>query len=224
MGRRGRRCGPCRGRSCRCPRAGRRRGTTTGRCITSTTAAAPPAGSTPATGGRRRAGTPRCARRARPVPAAVPRLRSGSAARRAGRDGGDVTCGPGRAVAPGSGGMEGAQRVVLPPLGAPLGRPRPCCGAAAHAAIGAAMRPLRGEPRWLGAVRRDALDSQGCRQALSCIVAHLCGQLRGLTELRHRGGHGLQGVSLIAPLCRFLACGIPLLLFALSCSFPAALT
>lgn len=72
--------------------------------------------------------------------------------------------------------------------------------------------------------RGDALGSQGCRRALSCIVAHLCGQLRGLTELRHRGGHGLQGVSLIAPLCRFLACDIPLLLFALSCSFPAALT
>uniref|UniRef100_A0A8C4U3H7 WW and C2 domain containing 1 n=1 Tax=Falco tinnunculus TaxID=100819 RepID=A0A8C4U3H7_FALTI len=49
MGQRGRRWGRCRGRSCRCPRAGRRRGTTTGRCTTSTTAAAPPAGSTPAT-------------------------------------------------------------------------------------------------------------------------------------------------------------------------------
>lgn len=53
MGQRGRRWGRCRGRSCRCPRAGRRRGTTTGRCTTSTTAAAPPAGSTPATGGWR---------------------------------------------------------------------------------------------------------------------------------------------------------------------------
>ncbi|XP_030359638.1 protein KIBRA isoform X3 [Strigops habroptila] len=49
MGQRGRRWGRCRGRSCRCPRAGRRRGTTTGKCTTSTTAAAPPAGWTPAT-------------------------------------------------------------------------------------------------------------------------------------------------------------------------------
>ncbi|XP_061204425.1 protein KIBRA isoform X2 [Neopsephotus bourkii] len=49
MGQHGRRWGRCRGRSCRCPRAGRRRGTTTAKCTTSTTAAAPPAGWTPAT-------------------------------------------------------------------------------------------------------------------------------------------------------------------------------
>lgn len=74
MGQRGRWWGRCRGRSCRCPRAGRRRGTTTGRCTTSTTAAAPPAGSTPATGGRRRRRGRGARRAGRGAPLRVPLL------------------------------------------------------------------------------------------------------------------------------------------------------